>query len=328
MNSTIVKEILLENNQTLVISDLSRKIGEDAFVVKMEASIDIKINKGLFSDESISEFKYEDIKTTLGDHVVYKYIIERNFIVDKDKDEVFESLESTFMENLGQYVSKTAFPEKLVLKEYRDRIKQGKLASLKNLFRYLFVSIFVVSSALCLIPATNADIYTYIDSEGTVHFSNVPTSSDYKLYIRERPKKRLKQSFSTKKYDDIIKKAHQKYGVDFSLIKAVIKIESSFNPKAVSKKGAKGLMQIMPMNYKTLSIKDPFDPSDNIMGGALYLQRLLKRYKYKLPLVLAAYNAGPEAVDKYKQIPPYEETQNYVRRVMKTYSQYKKASKV
>jgi len=82
-------------------------------------------------------------------------------------------------------------------------------------------------------------------------------------------------------------------------------------------------MQIMPDNYKTLLVKDPFNPSQNIMGGTLYLQRLLRRYEYKLPLALAAYNAGPVAVDKYQRIPPYKETQNYVRKVMKTYSRYK-----
>lgn len=169
-----------------------------------------------------------------------------------------------------------------------------------------------------------ADIYMYIDGSGIVHFTNVPTSSDYKLYIKEKPKKK-KYRVSTRKYDDIIKKAQKKYGVEFSLIKAVIKVESSFNPRAVSKKGAKGLMQIIPSNYETLSIKDPFNPSQNIMGGTLYLQRLLRRYENKLPLVLAAYNAGPDAVDKYRQVPPYKETQNYVRKVMKIYSLYKKS---
>lgn len=167
-----------------------------------------------------------------------------------------------------------------------------------------------------------ADIYMYIDTLGVVHFTNVPTSSKYKLYIKEKLKKSF-SGISTKKYDDMIMKAHKKYGVEFSLIKAVIKVESDFNPEAVSKKGAKGLMQIMPDNFKSLAVKDPFNPYQNIMAGAFYLQQLLKRYEDKLHLALAAYNAGPEAVDKYKKIPPYKETQNYVKEVMKTYSRYK-----
>jgi len=165
----------------------------------------------------------------------------------------------------------------------------------------------------------------YIDSSGTFHFTNVPTSTNYKLYIKERKERERQQRVNTKKFDDIIKKAQKKYGIEFSLIKAVIEVESGFNPKAVSKKGARGLMQIMPDNYKNLFIKDPFNPSQNIMGGTLYLQRLLKWNKYKLPLALAAYNAGQEAVDKYKSIPPFKETQNYVRKVMKIYSRYKQS---
>lgn len=183
------------------------------------------------------------------------------------------------------------------------------------------IILYFVLSMVCLDNAM-ADIFMYIDSNGTINFTNTPTSTDYKLYIKEKPEKVLPR-VATRKYDDIIKKAQKRYGVEFSLIKAVIQVESGFNPKAVSKKGAKGLMQIMPDNFKTLLVKDPFDPSQNIMGGTLYLQRLLKRYEYKLPLVLAAYNAGPDAVDKHKQIPPYKETQNYVRKVMKTYSRYK-----
>ncbi|MCG8640138.1 MAG: transglycosylase SLT domain-containing protein [Desulfobacterales bacterium] len=167
-----------------------------------------------------------------------------------------------------------------------------------------------------------ADIYMYIDRDGVVNFSNAPTSSDYKLYIKERPRKTVLR-YSSNQYDDEIERAHQVHGVDFSLIKAVIKVESGFNPKAVSKKGAKGLMQIMPMNYASLSIKDPFNPEQNIMGGTYYLKQLLKRYDYKLPLVLAAYNAGPSAVDRYRTIPPFKETQDYVRKVMNTYSLYK-----
>ncbi len=193
------------------------------------------------------------------------------------------------------------------------------------MFKKITTILFLAISLVCINSNNSfSDIYMYIDSKGIVHFTNAPTSTDYKLYMKER-KQRIQQAINTKKYDDIIKKAQNKYGVEFSLIKAVIQVESGFNPKAVSKKGAKGLMQIMPDNYKNLFVKDPFNPSENIMGGTLYLQRLLRRYKYKLPLALAAYNAGPQAVDKYKRIPPYEETQNYVRKVMEIYSRYKQS---
>lgn len=185
------------------------------------------------------------------------------------------------------------------------------------------IILFVVLSMICL-STVSADIYMYIDSKGVVHFTNVPTTSDYKLYIKEKPLKN-RQLITTEKYDDIIKKAQKRYGVEFSLIKAVIKAESGFDPNAVSKKGAKGLMQIMPDNLKTLFIKDPFNPSQNIMGGTFYLQKMLQRYDYKLPLALAAYNAGPMMVDKYNQIPPYRETQNYVKKVIKLYNWYKKS---
>lgn len=188
--------------------------------------------------------------------------------------------------------------------------------------KMIHIVVLVIFIGSCFSGMATADIYMYIDQKGVVNFTNVPTSSDFKLYIKERPEK-LKPGFGSEKYDEIIRKAHKRYGVEFSLIKAVIQIESGFDPKAVSQKGATGLMQIMPANYETLSIKDPFNPLQNIMGGVYYLQKLLRRYEYKLPLALAAYNAGPEAVDKYQQIPPYPETQSYVKKVMKTYSQYK-----
>lgn len=185
------------------------------------------------------------------------------------------------------------------------------------LFHFLlfFWSLFFIHSAA-------ADIYMYVDKKGVVNFTNVPTSAKYQLFVKELPA-RMRRNFSTTEYDHIIRKATETYDVDFSLIKAVIEAESGFDPEAVSKKGAKGLMQIMPGNFQYLSVQDPFNPAQNIMGGVKYLQELLRRYENRLPLVLAAYNAGPEAVDQYRQIPPYEETQNYVKKVMKLYKQYK-----
>jgi soluble lytic murein transglycosylase-like protein len=176
--------------------------------------------------------------------------------------------------------------------------------------------------ACCLPGPCRADIYRYIDSEGVVHYTNTPTASGFKLYIKEKSRT-LKLGPVSKTYDAIIQKAQVKYGIEFSLIKAVIQAESGFNPRAVSKRGAKGLMQLMPDNYKALSVIDPFDPSQNIMGGTRYLKQLLNRYDAKLPLALAAYNAGPTAVDRYRRIPPYAETQNYVQKVMTLYNRYK-----
>lgn len=169
-----------------------------------------------------------------------------------------------------------------------------------------------------------ADIYMFIDSEGIIHFTNTPTSSDYKLYIKESPDKKEILSRDTSRFDTIIQEASQKFGVDFSLVKAVIQVESGFNHEAVSRKGATGLMQIMPQNYTSLNISDPFDPSQNIMAGTLYLKRMIQRFDHKLPLALAAYNAGPDAVDRYQTIPPFSETQQYVKKVMEIYSTLKK----
>ena len=163
-----------------------------------------------------------------------------------------------------------------------------------------------------------ADIYMYINSQGVIHFTDTPTSSKYRLYIRERPK-RSYIAGSPRQYDRLIREAATKYQLSPALIKAIIKAESNFNPRAVSKKGARGLMQIMPENLAPLNITDPFNPRQNIMGGSRYFRDLHERYQGQLPLVLAAYNAGPTAVDQYQDIPPYPETQEYVKKVMKYY---------
>jgi len=121
------------------------------------------------------------------------------------------------------------------------------------------------------------------------------------------------------KFADLIQQAAEKYQVDAKLIAAVIKAESNFNPRAKSSAGAMGLMQLMPSTAAGLGVNDPFNPLENIYGGAKLLHRLLDKYNQNIPLALAAYNAGSGAVDQYGGIPPYAETKLYVQRVLQYY---------
>ena len=192
----------------------------------------------------------------------------------------------------------------------------------KTLKLFGIFSLALVFPLVVALPV-QADIYRYIDENGVIHFTNTPTSSaqNYQIFVKE--KSRETYWYDSKKYDDLISDASERHGVAFPLLKAIIKAESDFDPYAVSKKGATGLMQIMPENFKPLGLDDPFDPWQNINAGARYFKQMFDRFKGKLALSLAAYNAGPTAVDRYKTIPPFEETEEYVRRVLKYYYSYK-----
>ena len=181
----------------------------------------------------------------------------------------------------------------------------------------------VVLAAAWKAKPARADIYLHIDSQGVLHFTNTPTSSDYKIYIREKPTRAAKVT-PLRSFDQLIREAAVKHGISASLIRALIKVESEFNPRAVSKKGALGLMQLMPENLAALEVEDPFNPRQNIMGGTRYLKELIERYQGQVPLALAAYNAGPSMVDRHQGIPPIKETERFVEKVMKYFYLFKR----
>ena len=124
---------------------------------------------------------------------------------------------------------------------------------------------------------------------------------------------------SRSEINDLIEKYAEKNGLDSDFVKAVVKQESGFNEKATSKCGAMGLMQLMPGTAKALNVNDPYNARDNIEGGVKYLKGLMDRFDGDMKLALAAYNAGPNAVKKYNGVPPYNETQNYVKNIMSMY---------
>ena len=130
---------------------------------------------------------------------------------------------------------------------------------------------------------------------------------------------KLKTSYSKSDIMDIIDNACEKYDMDSKLVKALVKQESGFNPDAKSKAGAMGLMQLMPKTAEALGVKDPYNPKDNVDGGVRYLKQMLDKFNGNKILALAAYNAGPNAVKKYDGIPPYKETQNYVKSILSMY---------
>jgi len=193
------------------------------------------------------------------------------------------------------------------------------------------------AAVLLLVLAASADaqVYKWVDENGIVTFSNIapPKDRDFQVlrfpcYAAD-PKCRSisweKVPLNTQAFRAEIHSASQFNAVDESLIRAIIHAESAYQPDAQSPKGAQGLMQLMPSTQVELNVSDPFDPGDNIRGGAHYISRLLEEFGGNLDLAMAAYNAGPNAVTKYGGIPPYDETREYVRRVKILYRRYQQA---
>ena len=171
---------------------------------------------------------------------------------------------------------------------------------------------------------SSAEIYRYRDENGVWHFSNIRSDRRYKLYLGEASERRSRYTGKAdlNGYDGIIRLASRLFQVDSCLIKAIIKVETDFDHRAVSRKGAKGLMQLMPGTAAEMDVKDPLDPKQNILGGTRYFSLLLKRFKHNRTLALAAYNAGPEEVESRQAIPPFPETRKFVENVMNYYREF------
>ncbi len=194
------------------------------------------------------------------------------------------------------------------------------------MFRFVSIPVIVFCSFLFAMTST-AGIYRYVDENGVIHFTNCPRDAKFKLYIRESnddlgnegPGFFVKDSAQ---FDSLISEFSKKYQVDFALIKAMIRAESGFNPTAVSRKGAKGLMQLMPETANRLNVSNVFNPRENIEGGVRYFKYLLSLFDNDVRLSLAAYNAGENLVADLRSIPPYRETVDYVRKVLSYYQSY------
>lgn len=181
-------------------------------------------------------------------------------------------------------------------------------------------------------PAAQADIYSFRDERGVVHFTNIPgLDKRYRLIMREASSSvpRSGQAYmpseaDIRRFSSIIDVAARSHGVEPALVQAVITAESGFNPNAVSRRGATGLMQLMPDTARRYGVQNSFDPVENIHGGVRYLKDLLALFNGDVRLALAGYNAGENAVIRAgNRVPPYVETQNYVPKVIDLYHRFR-----
>jgi hypothetical protein len=167
------------------------------------------------------------------------------------------------------------------------------------------------------VPPAQGEIYQFVGHDGSISLTNVPSDSRYRKV--EIESSRLHTTLSEREIEPVIRRHSSQHQLHPALIRAVIKAESNFDPRAVSRAGAIGLMQLMPQTAMRFDVRDMYDPDDNVGGGTKYLRQLLDRFHGNLPLALAAYNAGENAVDRYQALPPFDETRQYVRKVLRYY---------
>jgi len=197
--------------------------------------------------------------------------------------------------------------------------------SRQTLVLALLLSIGCVASG----PSSAVEVYKYVDSKGQVHLTDRPTHDRYQLIQKAGKKLRMPRinfrdkDANRKRFSSKIAEVATRYQVPEALLHAVITIESAYDPNAISRAGAVGLMQLMPATAKRYGVADRRNPSANLSGGTRYLKDLLLRFDSNLELALAGYNAGENAVEKFgNRIPPFDETRNYVRKVLQLYSQH------
>ena len=184
----------------------------------------------------------------------------------------------------------------------------------------LLVLGFLASAA----PA-RATLYSFVDENGVTHYTNVPSDPRFRKVPGSSPPPASRSgsgSMAAEKYETEIARCADDHGVDSALVKAVIKAESNYDNRAISRAGAQGLMQLMPATSRLRNVDNPFNPGQNIDGGVRHLKYLLRTFDGDTKLALAAYNAGENAVRKYNGVPPFPETKNYVSTVLSLYGRY------